>query len=102
MDVIELGRLKEGNDDDLEDHYDPLGYDEVLQVLQNFIWSHVDVQEVAAKSMGGAGGLAALLDDELRDHNGDMDDTKNSNAANPENIGEEEGELTNRIFPKNV
>lgn len=45
MDVIELGRTKD--DADIEenyDHHDPVGYDELLQVLQNFLWSNVEMK----------------------------------------------------------
>lgn len=58
MDVIELGRQKEEHDDDeCEDHYDPIGYDEVLQVLQNFIWSHVDMLQMTGNAVGGLSGM---------------------------------------------
>lgn len=46
MDIIELGRTKD--DADIEhnyDHHDPVGYAELLQVLQNFLWSNVDINE---------------------------------------------------------
>lgn len=45
MDVIELARKKD--DEDLAEnynHHDPVGYDELLQVLQNFLWSNVNIK----------------------------------------------------------
>lgn len=45
MDIIELARTKD--DEDLAEnynHHDPVGYDELLQVLQNFLWSNVDIK----------------------------------------------------------
>lgn len=45
LDVIELGRVKDETDaaDDNGDHHDPVGYDELLQVLKSFLWSNIDV-----------------------------------------------------------
>lgn len=82
MDVIELGRQKEEHDDDeCEDHYDPIGYDEVLQVLQNFIWSHVDVLQVTGNAVGGLGGV-----------NGDLNtltSVAQSTSAAPHDVNED-------------
>lgn len=95
MDVIELGRQKEEHDDDeCEDHYDPIGYDEVLQVLQNYIWSHVDVLQVAGRTVGG---LEDLLDEESH-HADDVlagVESASSEARQPalDMGGEEEGEF---------
>lgn len=53
LDVIELERKKDHHDDDdtddanieddekNSDHHDPVGYDEVQQVLRSFLWSNV-------------------------------------------------------------
>lgn len=45
LDVIELGRIKDETDeaDDNGDHHDPVGYDELVQVLKSFLWSNIDV-----------------------------------------------------------
>lgn len=45
VDVIELGRVKDEIDaaDDNGDHHDPVGYDELVQVLKSFLWSNIDV-----------------------------------------------------------
>lgn len=44
LDVIELARQRE-EDEDIQDansdHHDPVGYDEVRQVLRSFLWSNV-------------------------------------------------------------
>lgn len=88
MDVIELGRQKEEHDDDeCEDHYDPIGYDEVLQVLQNFIWSHVDMLQMTGNAVGGLSGmLGADLNGGDEEVSGEdlstMDKKPNSSGAN--------------------
>lgn len=47
LDVIELERKKDNDDDDdveeeeNSEHHDPVGYDEVQQVLRSFLWSNV-------------------------------------------------------------
>lgn len=45
LDVIELGRVKDDTDaaDENGDHHDPVGYDELVQVLKSFLWSNIDV-----------------------------------------------------------
>lgn len=45
LDVIELGRIKDETDaaDENGDHHDPVGYDELVQVLKSFLWSNIDV-----------------------------------------------------------
>lgn len=45
LDVIELGRVKDETDaaDENGDHHDPVGYDELVQVLKSFLWSNIDV-----------------------------------------------------------
>ncbi|KAJ6642227.1 Alpha- and gamma-adaptin-binding protein p34 [Pseudolycoriella hygida] len=45
LDVVELGRVKDETDaaDDNGDHHDPVGYDELVQVLKSFLWSNNDV-----------------------------------------------------------
>lgn len=104
MDVIELGRQKEEHDDDeCEDHYDPLGYDEVLQVLQNFIWSHVDVLQVTdGNAVGGlAGVLAADLFGEENDEQPGADLSTPAAATSKttveaEHFGDEENEGTQK------
>lgn len=44
LDVIELARQREEDEeiqDANSDHHDPVGYDEVRQVLRSFLWSNV-------------------------------------------------------------
>lgn len=43
LDVIELGRTKDDEEETEvnSDHHDPIGYDEVQQVLRSFLWSNV-------------------------------------------------------------
>lgn len=41
LDVIELGRKREEDEED--DIHDPIGYDELTQALRSFIWSNVNV-----------------------------------------------------------
>lgn len=51
MDIIELARTKDDADTEKNyDHHDPVGYDELLQVLQNFLWSNVELNGAAAGS----------------------------------------------------
>lgn len=82
IDIIELGRTNDdaddvadgrptatlfsrnGDDDDDEggggrktaEHHDPVGYAELLQVLQNNIWSNVDMQQVLSGKQKPAAG----------------------------------------------
>lgn len=45
LDIIELGRIKDDSDaaDDNGDHHDPVGYDELIQILNSFLWSNIDI-----------------------------------------------------------
>lgn len=48
LDVIELDRQRENDDDEqcaADSHHDPLGYDEVLQTIRAIIWSNVDMKK---------------------------------------------------------
>lgn len=56
LDVIELGRIKDETDaaDDNGDHHDPVGYDELIQVLNSFLWSNIEVN-------GGESSLFKIL-----------------------------------------
>lgn len=51
LDVIELDRLPENEDDDQNNaatgHHDPVGYDELLQAIRAIIWSNVDLKRNA-------------------------------------------------------
>lgn len=88
IDVIELGRSREegdtigdsgtltsSNDNDdydddslnpTNDHHDPVGYAELLQVLQNHIWSNVDL----AAAINAVGTSTSLLNDDEADDDG--------------------------------
>lgn len=48
LDVIELSRTHENDDDDQNNaatgHHDPVGYDELLQAIRAIIWSNVDLK----------------------------------------------------------
>lgn len=60
LDVIELGRERDEDDDD---EHDPIGYDELLQALKSFIWSNVEVNGISRIPHG----YGNLLDDEELD-----------------------------------
>lgn len=46
LDVVELGRKRteEAEADENNEHHDPVGYDEVLQVLRSVLWSNVQTR----------------------------------------------------------
>ncbi|XP_037035658.1 uncharacterized protein LOC119073883 [Bradysia coprophila] len=72
LDIIELGRIKDDSDaaDDNGDHHDPVGYDELIQVLKSFLWSNIDVDGARNTKPGNYGkGLAgaASSDQDLTD-----------------------------------
>lgn len=61
LDVIELSRVHENDDDDQNNaatgHHDPVGYDELLQAIRAIIWSNVDLKRKStARSDNGSAG----------------------------------------------
>lgn len=63
LDIIELGRTKDDSDaaDDNGDHHDPVGYDELIQVLKSILWSNIDVDGARNTNPGNyAKNLAAV------------------------------------------
>lgn len=65
LDVIELNRVHENDDDEQNDaaisHHDPVGYDELLQAIRAIIWSNVDLtRKATARAANGTGAEAKI------------------------------------------
>lgn len=48
LDVIELDRKRDNDDDEQSadmNHFDPLGYEEVLQTIRGTVWSNVNLKK---------------------------------------------------------
>lgn len=76
LDVIELSRVHENDDDDQNSaatgHHDPVGYDELLQAIRAIIWSNVDLKR---KSTARSDNGSAAEPNETADIANDVEDS---------------------------